>query len=305
MGNSSGKFPIKPVIEDEQRLVDVALDITLYSNEITMDELQFVVSEYQRLCPRGRIKRYKNAERTIWGRFDPDNANEVFKNVKKRLDGGRHAEVGLWDGEMEESWSLRCHRLPVKKGKPEQGFYRILMPKSTSPQLMLSIATAIGGGVKFQSGHGGYSFTYDGYFKEDSFEYIYPLARRYWGIDVEDINNTLPLMNKGIKCVNWLTLVGRAFLKKLEWSTQDELLVDAKGVAEKALTHGRLIVAGEEPTIGDRNRRGKGLQQYFDVAKVVAPVQIKSHPEFDGQFSEEENTFAWFLRFTEPEGWST
>jgi len=215
-------------------------------------------------------------------------------------------EASLWDGrpieDPEGTWSFTCRSILSRK-TGLHAFARILMPISTDPAAIYHAASSIADNVDFTSGHGGLTFTYDASREADAFDLIYAKTRRYWGPDIEDMNDTLPLMKKSIKGVGWVTMLGRAFegASSLEGNlaapaVRDDVRLDLR-------KRGFVLVAGSKPIAGDQNRR-EPLDPYIAIAQAFEPAIVTRHPDFPGErFIEEGNTLGWIRRFVDPDGW--
>ena len=181
---------------------------------------------------------------------------------------------------------------------------RIGVPLATDPAVLRRFADAIAENVEFYSGHGGLAFTYDPWYINSAFDYIYARARRFWGIDVESMNGTLPLMRTAIKGVSWLTLLGRRFPMDAAAAARIARLRDVPGIVLEPRRHGVIVVAGSEPTAADQHRPDRGLEHYVEVAQAFAPLFLDAHPDFPGErFVANGNTTGWLRRFLEPDGW--
>ena len=116
---------------------------------------------------------------------------------------------------------------------------------------MRTSAAAIADNVQIYSGHGGLVFVYDPWIKEEALDAIYAKARRFWGVDVEDMNATLSLMKKGIKGINWITLFGSEFSSSAQVSEAVGSLAAEPGVTLEARRHASVLIAGPEPVAGE------------------------------------------------------
>ncbi|TGR13419.1 DUF3396 domain-containing protein, partial [Mesorhizobium sp. M8A.F.Ca.ET.202.01.1.1] len=81
-----------------------------------------------------------------------------------------------------------------------------------APALVASLANELGKQIKYLSGHAGFCHLYEPYFKATAFAQIFAWAKRYWAVDVEDLNAALPFMHNGMKAISWLTFIGPKFL---------------------------------------------------------------------------------------------
>jgi hypothetical protein len=297
------------------------IDLTVYLIGPSERELELLIQLYESICPADRLVNYKIDEFDYWVPLAQPELTATgrlaamagikrphLEPVRRRIADGRTFELQLWDGraidDSEGSWSFTCRRIH-RRSTGLHAFTRLLIPLHADLHILSKAAIDIATSVRFYSGHGGLVFVYNPWFKEDAFDAIYARARRFWGIDVEDLNDTLPLMNKGIKGVNWVTLLGRCFALKAEIQSSLRLLQNTPDVTVTHLQHGIVLVAGGEPVVGDRNRPDHSLNPYYAVAKVLKPLFLHVHPDFPSErFIKNGNTLGWIRRFIEPAGWS-
>jgi hypothetical protein len=138
--------------------------------------------------------------------------------------------------------------------------------------------------------------------KLEAFDQIYGWSKRYWGLEVEDLNRTLPVALGGAKGANWLTLIGNELWQRLE-EANDRLENEvAEPLHVYGAAFGKVIIAGERPVLADRNR-GEFPDAYAMAERMIEPVKITEHPEFPGRFEEESATMPWLRRLTHPDEW--
>ena len=127
------------------------------------------------------------------------------------------------------------------------------------------------------------------------------IAERFPGLEIENPSVDTISIGKGIKGVNWLTLLGDRWAQEiggLDYLTirlgDDFKLTPYDG--------GVMIQAGPKPQIGDVTTN-RWPQHYVTLAKVLKPIQIKEHYGFhtgDGLGSrrmDSEASEAWLFRF--------
>jgi TseV toxin immunity protein TsiV len=184
-------------------------------------------------------------------------------------------------------------------------FARIVVPIDTSPSILLNFARSIARNVRFLSGHGGLVFVYHPWHKAVAFDHIYASARRFWCVDIEDLNASIPLMQAGIKGINWITMLGQ--IQNGTVGTEPTPLgldSPSAGVLVHKERHGYVVNIGQEPTTGDINRLGPELDPYFELGGALAPLILTHHPDFEGaSFVTAGNTVGWIRRFVNPPGW--
>jgi len=175
---------------------------------------------------------------------------------------------------------------------------------ATDPNILLDAALSIADNVPLRSGHGGLVFVYEPLLMEDAFDAIFARARRFWGVDIEHMNGTLPLSATGIKSINWLTLVGRGFASRPEIEMGLGSLAETQMVASRQRRHARVLIAGPQPVAGDQNRPDSSLAPYVAVAEALKPLFLEDHPDFPGErFVVTGSTMEWIRRFLDPAGW--
>jgi hypothetical protein len=220
---------------------------------------------------------------------------------------GRKFLVGYSDEQKaddpDDGWSFRCGSLHRRK----TGLHpvmRIVIPLNQDYEILTDAARAIADNVKLRSGHGGLAFTYDPWVESGALDVIYAQARRFWGVEVEEIVKTLLLMKEGIKSVNWITLVGNEFASRPEIQAGLADLAKASSVTIEQRKHAIVLIAGPQPVQGDQHRPDNSLDPYYAVAKALEPVFIKAHPDFSSErWVTNGNSLGWIRRFIEPDGW--
>jgi hypothetical protein len=299
------------------------LDLTVYLEGPSERELECLIDLYESICPSGSLVKYKIAELVYW----PDLASPdltasgraaaaagiprpYIEPVRRRIRDGRGFELQYWDGrtisDRKGSWSFNSRRIHLRTTGLHP-FVRILVPVNENPEILRKAAVTVAESIAFYSGHGGLVFVYDPWLLEDAFDVIYAQARRFWGVDVEHLNGTLPLMKSSIKGVSWVTMLG----PKLD--TEDSAAAIQTGLArlahESVVTidqrqHGAVIVAGPEPVPGDQHRPDRSLDPYYAVANALSPLFLNDHPDFPSErFVTNSNTVGWIRRFIDPAGW--
>lgn len=309
--------------DDDGELEVVAklvLDLTVYLEEPSPEEFKDLVSLYEKICPPDRMKKYVTDELcglwgsvrrprlTISGRAAKASGqpHPYFAPVLQRIRDGREFQCGFWDGqEIEQrdgSWAFSV----VRKSGPEGlvSAMRVLLPLHEDFGILVKLARDVAERVRFLSGHGGLAFVYDPWRIYQAFDRIYPLAKRYWGIDVEHLNSTLPLMRSGIKGPGWITLLGQHFLEKPEVSRGLASLVGDPDIRLNAGAFGEVLVLGAAPVVGDVNQASTRLDAYERLARALESVLVAEHPDFPGRrFFENGDSYGWVCRFREPAGW--
>ncbi len=307
------------VFVSRQATLKVMLDLTFYLEGPTEHEFEYLIELYSQICPPSRFLKFKIAELPMWsliaepaltksGRMAAKERirSPFFEPSRERIRQGRAFEAQIWDGneidDPDGSWSFNCQRIH-KRAAGHSAFARILVPVESNFAALQKLAIAIADNIQFYSGHGGLVFAYNPSTVVDSFDGIYARSRRFWGVDVECMNLTLPLLKQTrIKGVNWLTLVGNSLTLDMK-----EVLAGiekAPGVTLDRRKFATVLTAGPQPVVGDQHRPDETLAPYYSVATALRPIFLQAHPDFPSErFVKNGNTVGWIRRFIEPEGW--
>jgi Type VI immunity for VRR-NUC len=307
----------KPIEQDGEVIAQVVLDLTVYLPHIDIAQLAYLVGWYKRICPPSSWVRYAIRETLGWDDVRQPNLTKqgdaaaiagepmpFLAPVRTRIQAGRPFDLLFWDGRETDTYTFSLRQIRSDK-RELHSFVRVGVPPATDPLVLIEAARDLANHIAFLSGHAGYSFGYKPRKAFDAFTKIYPIARRYWGIDVEDLDGTLPRMKDAIKGVNWLTLIGTGFLetdpvKQALLVSQAHQLVTVENHA-----NGIIFRVGDSPIVGDRHRPGPDLDALMALGAALGPLIVRDHPSFSGDgFIDHGNTDGWFHRFDDPAGWS-
>lgn len=211
----------------------------------------------------------------------------------------------IWGYGFQESKSRDARLFMYHGYRPHQecvmaSFCRFEFEADLPPAKLLQFAEGLLAELPVLSAYGGFFFQgrpsdqYDA----RSADRIYALSRRFWGVDVSDVELTAEVMKTGYRSVNWLTAISHVVDPELQLA-----LNQARNVAYRATTLSTctLFQASEGPIVGDRNRANDDLSGYMLLAEALSPLQILTHSAFRGERWNDQNTMAWLRRFTHPE----
>lgn len=284
-----------------QRLI-VALDVTLYYEGSFKDNVEGILEFYNRVLPLvGPHVTYFDVD----GRRRPKKAKKdtlgllpfwCSQNAAARDIYGLELETGTHQQEVtDRAFELYHGRF----GNP--GFVQILLPLELideSVQPFLELALDLPRRLKLLVGYGGFAINVDPDMNtQDKSEPVYALSRRFKGVDfAKPPHEFAEYAPSGIINVNWLTFLGRGFVKRLDRSGpwRERL---GKEIVIHDVGSGIAIQAGPEPSFGDVNRKEK-LPPYHAVGRVLKPIRL---PEADlgiyNAIGGRENTREWMARF--------
>lgn len=134
----------------------------------------------------------------------------------------------------------------------------------------------------------------------------WPMISRFNGLDFNWAFNIAAADNRGIKGVNWLTILDAAYVDAL--GGRDKVVADLGGTAEVLDWDGGVLIrAGHEPQIGDTNM-DEWPAAYMAVNRVLKPIRFEDYedgppdvfevPEPQDSY---EETLNWVRRFDRDE----
>jgi hypothetical protein len=292
------------------------LDLTVYLGSFRDDDLNTLMRWYRGFAPAGAWRQYMIEDNAVWDSVpQPALLTKLGSSaaqagdplpflapVRARLQQGRRFWLQIWDGAKVDSWSL-CARAIHRKDCGLRPFVRLMMPAQADPHALVRAALEWSEFLDIRSGHGNLCFSYDPWFLDRAFDDIHALAKRFWGLEVEHLNGTLPLMAERIKGVSWLTLLGDPLRAMISHDAMTAALGKHPGVTVHRQPRATVIQLGLGPAIGDQNRPDGSLDSYFAAALELAPLYLEQHPDFPGEFVTAGDSLAWIRRFLEPAAW--
>lgn len=132
------------------------------------------------------------------------------------------------------------------------------------------------------------------------------LAKRYWGVQIQDMTTLQWDGFHGMPGVNWLTLVGNEFAAARELSV-DALVaqsseLESQGVFLRRGSHATAIAAGAKPLELDINI-GADYSVYRRADELLRPLLLTEHTPLYGPFAKPKVLSAWMRRFESPRQW--
>jgi hypothetical protein len=128
---------------------------------------------------------------------------------------------------------------------------------------------------------------------------VTPLAARFPGIEVESLVAHTDWCQKGIKGVNWLTILSDRFVEEAGGLDYLRIRLDPNIFPFHKYDGGLVIQAGPHPEVGDATQN-RYPRHYVTLAKVLKKIQIKEHRPFhyggEGRMDKAMSE-AWLFRF--------
>jgi hypothetical protein len=243
---------------------------------------------------------YTHSAITEWRPFDRRWAAEIRRELA-RVDGRRP----FWRFRVADTHTLPAILFDLAdmrptRDQPRTSWLNIRLPLETSSTRLRDLALKLVDLLPIHVGTAGYMFGFREQAKPLAFDQIWAWARRFWGIEVVDLEQASWDTVRGPVSVNWLTVVDRGLAQgkvpdAASLGSYPKLVVHR---SPRSLT----FQATDEPTFGDRNHF-EDVGGYVAAAQVLEPVLVRPSKDFVGMFTDHKSTARWAQRFLEPERW--
>jgi hypothetical protein len=183
---------------------------------------------------------------------------------------------------------------------------RVLFASETSVSVLAALGEWASAHLPLWWGSAGFVFHHQQGTMFTAHKRMAALAKRYWGVQIQDMTALQWDGLDGLPGVNWLTLVGNEFAAAKEISVDalsahaEEL--KAEGVFQRRGTHALAIAAGSKPIQGDINI-GEDIEAYVRVHHLLRPLVLTDHTPLYGPFANPKVLSAWLRRFEAPREW--
>ena len=290
--------PFCYIAEDGEPVLELKMGVVLYVEDPpNPDQARRVYDFYFGQCG-DRIRTYCSTapgslpqawDRSARKRFE----DFKLKDLRKRRDWG----YGFADGRKFDSWLFMFHGYRPYSEAGKASFFRFDFDWGVDLDFLRGFVEGLLSLVPCLSGFGGYYFQGSLSHWEESYNRMFTLGMRYWGIEAHNLDVTVNSMLQGYKSVNWLTIIGETFRQG-----NPEAVRRAKNVAfaYKETPYAVLFQADAKPRFGDRNRQ-EVLPGYVALANALLPLQITEHDPLGGTLWTADNTIRYIRRFTHPD----
>lgn len=283
--------------DDGVPLLELKQGLVLYlERPPTREAVQRVYTLYLKRCGQS-IRRYRSTAPGSRVKVWDEAARQDFEQCElPSLYRQRDWGWMFSDGQDVDSWMFMFHGQRRHSQAGMASFFRFDFDWRLAPEFLQDLADELIDGTEFFWGTGGYYLQgrADLRYLAQSSDLAYATARRYWGAEAHNLDVTVEYALKGLKCVNWLTMVGNALASRFP-----QALEQARAVAYRAHRSacGELFQAQFYPALGDRHA-GDRLDGYVSLAKALEPLQTTEHGALGGDRWTEENTMEYLRRFT-------
>ncbi|NOT26817.1 MAG: DUF3396 domain-containing protein [Acidobacteria bacterium] len=274
------------------------------------DALEDLWTRLQAGLLRKRFTRYRLASQTSWTPL-PESTQSSFAEVF----GMRGSLVGCWGLELAEPgdergdgpsnlWLQLTDLAPVR-GLERASHLRVLFPDDTPATTITALGEWAINRLPLWWGSGGFVFHHTAGPTFTAHTRMAALAKRYWGVQIQDLTSLQWDGLRGMPGVNWLTLVGEEFAQSGGLSIERvaaEAAGPQVGLSHRRGPYGAAIAAGPKPLKGDINV-GEDLDAYVRVARLIQPLLLTEHTPLFGPFAKPRVLSAWLERFGAPRAW--
>jgi Type VI immunity for VRR-NUC len=236
-----------------------------------------------------------------WRRIDELGRGQIGIDIQRSSGQGP-----VWRFEASAS-PESCERgFEINNLQPTLGLARashvmVRFPVETDEKELLQMTTRLADLFPYYTGSAGYFFSFVESKKPLAFDQIWAWSRRFWGVEVLDLQSASWEILNGIYGINWLTLIGNEMmsskLDKVDLTSQRHPTLDIR-----PLRHGLLVQAGPHPILGDMNHF-EDVSAYVAASHLLGPAFLKEPKDFAGMFTDHKSTGAWIRRFLEPDKW--
>lgn len=301
------------VMKDDVRIVSFCCDLALYTGEDLTSIPEAVLHIYDRflaVCPPERLRWYATENMTrhkpvvprvldmLPGWLKPGAPARKMINIhlKDSASFDEAPKDSFWvygieaasHGHGVEANSIRC-TFPGRWGV------------ENADEFFEFVADACAH-FPFMSGHAGLVLETSPYYRSDGHIAAWRLSMQHPGFDISNpVTDPNRLRRDGIKGVNWLTILGPEFIRRIGGVTQiRNKLPTSVDVVE--VGRGVILRAGPIPRWGHVNRQDL-LPDYRAVYKLVAPLQdpiVQRYTSFSLPGGDHKmKTTAWLRRFAD------
>lgn len=256
-------------------------------------------------APEGALRWYASSARDGWQGIDARDHERIATELDLPWHLGRlrhPVRVRVADQPGASEWLFHYRELDPARGG-ETSYLQLFTPHDGASGDLLEACLELANLGPFKHGVAGFHLSWNLRDPVTSAAAALPWCRRYAGLHFEDPDALASLTAKGLAAVNWVTLVGERFL---EASTSLGATLDAGAwrgaVRAMRARHGRLVIAGEEPSLGDLNTL-LFPDEYAEVATALSPWTLAEPPPFRAWPTKPDETLAWHRRLVDVEAW--
>jgi hypothetical protein len=288
--------------------VDVVSSCTVFLRGSVEPHWPLIVpiwTELLRVAGRDRQVRYRRGAQAEWHQL-PGNLADAHAIFSRTDTGAGCRWLELAVGDDSDGAHLELVDLLPVLGEERASYVRIRFPRETQPVDIVQLAEWAIQHLPLSWGAAGLTFDHTSGPRFTAYRQIAVLAKRNWGVQIQDMSALQWDALRGIPSVNWLTLIGNEFATskglRVEALSADAAQVVQRGVYHRVGTYGMALAAGPKPMLGDINI-GEDISVYARVAELIRPLLLTEHTPLAGPFGRPDVLSAWLGRFGNPQRW--
>ena len=303
--------PIESIVLAQEPQVTVAraeLGVTLYLTDMrawATGGAARALEVFLRHAPRDWLIAYTTSQLPTWRHATEATHQLLMESLSAPVLSGKPRHLLSFElvDDMGTPSAGFVYREVDASRAARSGILELTLPQETSPEVLLRLVSEVAECGPFFSAVGGYVTRWNGAYRHLAFDRIYEWCQRYWGLDIQDSEAMSWLAPRGLPGSNWLTLVGWPLLDALGKDAPSLVDTGEKAVSVSTLSHGMLVRAGQEPTVGDLNQTELPTA-YMEAARMLERAFVPDPPVLGGTFARSEDGGRWFRRMVDSLEWA-
>ncbi|MFE6923497.1 type VI immunity family protein [Nocardia sp. NPDC057663] len=253
---------------------------------------------------------------------DAEHPDDESWSPQMRVDVGGHFGIRISvraKDTAECSYTLNIRGIPpADDDRPRAAFCEVIVPVDEDPERLARLTTELTELLPVRSGYGGYSaYVWDSDAAEDPYQRVFSWCRRFFALDVGQVDGWLEAATEHVVGAGWLTVLGSAFVTHLAGPSLPAFTTPGITVT-RAQGGGVVIRASERPSLGDVHR-GEYPVAVAEVDRYLLPLKTGgwhhtstwwatpgqawqlTYGELPGGFADHRATSAWLTRLIDPQ----
>ncbi|APR86087.1 Hypothetical protein A7982_11436 [Minicystis rosea] len=282
-------------------------DITLYWRGSMFDHAQGIQSFYAKALRLigSHLKFYRTESMEGSRPLKADSLQLLPDWFRKRRGKGKGIYMLSLEGgnDKDEPSEHGFYLLADQEEETRVGAVRLILPSrfmDTGYESVANLLAEVVEGFDFDSGHAGFAVNWDpeGEYENEAASQMLMLAKKYPGIDLNCMDSTIiALQHSGapaIKCVNWLTLMGKGLQQRLP--ALEEVRKELGSVCPVHELPGCWVIqAGPSPALGYPDK--DEMTPYRRAGSLLASLRLQRHPAIFAESDPGYGTGEWLARF--------
>ncbi len=234
------------------------------------------------------------------GRFGPWRL-ELYRPGSSDPLRRQSAEEGVWDGVY-----LDMVERPAFAGIPRLSHVRVWLPPEVPAHALTRLGETAAQAASLWWGSAAPTLSHVGGSRIDAHRRMAAKLKRYWALQLEDVETLQWDGVQGLPAMPWLTLLGDAFLKSKDVAlaslVEQASQASGRGVHWRRVGDTLLVAAGPTPLRGDIHGQ-EDLAPYRAASTLLEDLLLKEHTPLVGPLASADVLTPWLLRWSDPAQW--